>query len=361
MSSPENTQQAAAGERAVDTAISHACLSNFIVFTEDPDDEEMINETIPQYVMKHPCRVILILAKPRQSETRLELEVHTHSYRGPTGRTATFDQYTLRASGGGVKESASAVQSLLVPDLPINLWWRGIFLNQMPLVDSMLAFADRFIYDGTYWTNLHYTVKQVADCVERYQNKVGFTNFNWSRLRPWRDCTADFFDVGLFPDDVWKINRVRIEFMSIPGSEEGFQYRALLYLAWLAVQLEWTPARAMPGIDVAQIEFTNKSGEAVDAELVLVPQANGAGQSLQKVVLGIHTSTRMQEFIVEREHREHLMILSCRNEKGTNELRKVPHSDSTVADLLYRELGRRVRNRVFEQTFKMAANLLQMV
>ena len=361
MSSPENTQTATQAEGAVDTAISHACLSNFIVFTEDPDDEAMINETIPQYVVKHPCRVILIMAKPRHSESKLGLEVHSHVYRGASGRSATCDQFTIRASGSGVKESAGAVQSLLVPDLPINLWWRGIFLNQMPLVDQMLTFADRFIYDGTLWTNLHYTVRQVADCIERYQSKVGFTNFNWARLRPWRDCTADFFDLGLFPDDVWKINRARIEFMSIPGNEEGFQYRSLLYLAWLAVQLEWTPVRGMPGVDFAQIEFTNKAGETVDTELVLVPQINGAGQSVQKVVLGIHTAMRMQEFIIEREHRERLMILSCRDEKGTAELRKVPHSDSSVADLLYRELGRRVRNRVFEKTFKMASNLLQMV
>ena len=359
--STESTPTAETGEGHIDTAVSHACLSNFIVFTEDPEDEALINETIPQYVIKHPCRVILILAKPRSSESKLEQSIHSHNYRGISGRSATCDQITLRASGGGVKETASAVQSLLVPDLPINLWWRGIFLNQMPLVDQMLTFADRFIYDGTHWTNLHYTVRQVADCVERYQNKVGFTNFNWARLRPWRDCTADFFDLGLFPDDVWNINRVRIEFMSLPGNEEGFQYRALLYLAWLAVQLEWTPVRGMPGIDQAQIEFTNKAGATVDTELILVPQNNGAGQSLQKVVLGVHTSSRMQEFIVEREHRDRLMILSCRDEKGTTELRKVPHSDSTVADLLYRELGRRVRNRVFERTFKMAANLLQMV
>lgn len=361
MSNSEFISHTASSERTIDTAVSHACLSNFIVFTEDPDDEAFINETIPQYVIKHPCRVILIFARPRQSESKLEQSIHSHNYRGLSGRSATCDQITLRASGSGVKETASAVQSLLVPDLPINLWWRGMFLNQMPLVDQMLTFADRFIYDGTHWTNLHYTVRQVSDCIERYQSKVGFTNFNWARLRPWRDCTADFFDLGLFPEDVWKINRVRIEFMSLPGNEEGFQYRSLLYLSWLAVQLEWTPVRGMPGTDRAQIEFTNKLGEVVDAELILVPQSNGAGQSLQKVVLGIESATRKQEFIIEREHKGRMMILSCCDEKGPTELRKVPHSDSTVADLLYRELGRRVRNRVFEKTFKMAANLLQMV
>ena len=351
----------APADASIDAVVSHACLSNFIIYSEDAGDEELIDETIPEYVVKHPCRVILILARPRASESRLELSVHTHTYRAAGGRGVTCDQIILRASGSGVKETASAVQSLLVPDLPINLWWRGIFLNQMPLVDQMLMFADRFIYDGTNWTNLHYTVRQVADCIDRYQSKVGFTNFNWARLRPWRDCTADFFDLGLFPDDVWKINRVRIEFMSKPGSEEGFQYRSLLYLAWLAVQLDWMPVRGMPGVDLAQIEFTNKAGAPVDAELVLIPSNNGTGQSIQKVVLGIHRPECMREFMIEREHREHLMTLSCRDEKGLTELRKVPHADSTNADLLHRELGRRVRNRVFERTFKMAANLLQMV
>jgi glucose-6-phosphate dehydrogenase assembly protein OpcA len=345
----------------IDTAVSHPCLSNLVVYTEDWGEEPFINETIAQFVVKHPCRVILIMAQPRHAISKLETNLFAHTYGNEAGKNVLCEQITLKATGASVKELASAVQPLLTPDLPIYLWWRGVFLHQRVLVEQMLQFADRFIYDGVGWSNLHYTVLQVADCIEKHDEKVGFTNFNWSRLRPWRENTADFFDHGLFEKEVWELNRVRVEYMALPGNEEGYQYRALLYIAWLAVQLEWEAVRGTPGIDLAMLQFTNKQGGIVDAELAMLPQSSEAGQSIQRVILGVNNSAGAVEFTVERDHKEHLMVLKVTREGKTSVLRKVPHADSTAADLLYRELGRRVRNRVFENTFKMAANILQLI
>ena len=135
----------------------------------------------------------------------------------------------------------------------------------------------------------------------------------------------------------------------------------MLSLAWLAVQLEWRPVRAPPGTDRAQIEFMDKKGTPVEAELLLVPQINEMAQGLQKVTIAVQAAVKGQEFVVEREPRQHLMILSSQSEKAIVELRKAPHTDSSMADLLHRELGRRVRNRVFERSFAMATKLLQMI
>jgi len=55
------------------------------------------------------------------------------------------------------------------------------------------------------------------------------------------------------------------------------------------------------------------------------------------------------------------MILRHRDNASESVLRTVPHADSSTADLLYRELGRRVRNRVFEKSFAMASRLLDMI
>jgi len=346
---------------SIDTAVSHPCLSNLVVYTEDWNDEEIINGTIADFVIKHPCRVILILAQPRHAVSKLETQLFAHTYGNEAGKNVLCEQITLKATGASVKELASAVQPLLTPDLPIYLWWRGVFLHQRVLVEQMLQFADRFIYDGVGWTNLHYTVMQVADCIDKHDEKVGFTNFNWSRLRPWRENTADFFDHGLFEKEIWEINRVRVEFMALPGAEEGYQYRALLYIAWLAVQLDWEAVRGTPGIDLAMLQFTNKRGQTIDTELVMLPQTSAIGQSIQRVILGVQKDNSLIEFSVERDHKEHLIVLTVNKDGQKSILRKVPHNDSTAADLLYRELGRRVRNRVFENTFKTAANILQLI
>jgi len=344
----------------IDTGVAHPCLSNLIVYTEEASHEKTLGPTIAEYVARHPCRVILIHAQPRSSPAKLEAVVQPHT-NTIGGSSVTCDQITLRATGSSVKDLASAVQPLLVPDLPINIWWRGMFLNQRPLVEQMLVFADRFIYDGAKWSNLHYTVLQVADLIQKWQDKVGFTNFNWSRLRPWRENTADFFDRGLFEQDIWNIRRVRVEFMSVPGFEEGNQYRALMYVAWLAVQLEWTPVRGMPGMDVAQIQFTDKRGQVIDAELALMPQSSAMSQSIQKIIIGSEVGGQKNSFTLARDHERHLIDMSVNKNGAEDILRRAPHADSTKAELLHREMGRRVRNRVFERSFKMASELLQTI
>jgi len=358
--SPASGLAIAAHPPSIDSSLSQACLSNLIIYTEDMADQEAIGQTMAQFVVKHPCRVILILSQPRQGGAKIEAELSAHTYTSASGKNAVCEQITLRASGSGVRELASAVQPLLVPDLPVYLWWRGMFLEQRMLAEQMLTFADRFIYDGVTWNNLHYTVLQVADFFEKYQTTVGFTNFNWSRLRPWRENAANFFDVGLYEKEVWDVERVTVEFMALPGREEGFQFRALLFVAWMAVQLDWEPHRGVAGAERAQLQFQSKKGKPVDAELVMLPQTTPTAQSIQRVIIGIDGGQK-QELSIERDHKDHVEILSSSNDAGRSVFRKVPHLDSSVADLLYRELGRRGRNRVFEKSFQMAAKLLQMI
>ncbi len=348
-------------QSSVESGVSQPCLSNLVVYTEDPSDEASVVQTIGQYIVKHPCRVILIIAQPRSASSKLDAQFSAHTYSDGTGKSVACDQFTLHANGSAVKELASAIQPLLVADLPINVWWRGNFLSQRVVVEQMLAFADRFIYDGVNWTNLHFTVMQVSDFITRHEEKVAFTNFNWARLRPWRECAADFFDAGMFEQEIWELDHARVEYMSLPGMEEGYQFRALLLLAWVAVQLEWEPAQGSPGLDEVRLEFKDKRGDPVHAELVMLPQSTETSQGLQRVILGVQNPDRPHAFIVERDHNERLMILRHEDKQTKQVLRTFPHADSKAADLLFRELGRRMRSRVFEKSFRMASTLLQMI
>jgi len=97
---------------------SHPCLSNLVIYTEDPGDELLITETIAEYIVKHPCRVILAMAQPRSAQKALESAVSAHTYSDGSGKSVTCDQITLHARGAAVKELAGAVQPLLVADLP---------------------------------------------------------------------------------------------------------------------------------------------------------------------------------------------------------------------------------------------------
>lgn len=84
-------------------------------------------------------------------------------------------------------------------------------------------------------------------------------------------------------------------------------------------------------------------------------------QGLQLVVLSAGGDEDAHEFTVERDHDEHLMLLRHRDRGDETVLGTVPHADGSTADLLYRELGRRTRSRVFERAFKLTAKLLDMI
>lgn len=352
----------AAQTTALDGAVSRACLSNLIIYSEDLKDEEIVTQIFADFMGKHPARAIFIIAEPKSNESKVEARASTHTHTSSGGpKSRACEQITLHVSGLAVTNIASVVQPLLVADLPVYLWWRGNFLTQKPLVEKMLAFVDRFIYDGVTWVNLQYTVPQVSDYFEKYSDRVGFTNFNWSRLRPWREYAADFFDPGVFEKEIWDINRVRVEYMALPGLEEGYRFRAILFISWLAAQLEWRHLRAKAKDGSVAFQFENKKNEKVDTELVLLPQSSPKAQSIQKIVMGVEKEDGLQQFIIQRNHEDRVMILSCRNGENTSILRKVPYTDSNPADLLFRELGRRVRKGTFEKTFKLASSLVQMI
>ena len=47
------------------SSISQPCLANLVVYTEEKGDEALVTDTIAEYVVKQPCRVILAVAQPR--------------------------------------------------------------------------------------------------------------------------------------------------------------------------------------------------------------------------------------------------------------------------------------------------------
>jgi glucose-6-phosphate dehydrogenase assembly protein OpcA len=345
-----------------DASVSHVCFSNLIVYTDNPDDEQKVTEILSQFIGKHPCRTILVIAQPKSSEAKLDVSTVTHTA-NPHGnrKHIACEQYTLKVSGSTVKELPNVLQQLLVSDLPVFLWWRGVFLTQKPLLDQLLPFVDRFIYDGLTWTDLQYTVPQVGALIEHHKEMVGFSNFNWARLRPWREFSADFFDSGIFEKQLPDLNRVRVEYMAIPGMEEGYQFRATLFIAWLAVQLEWEPVKGKRENDRALLQLKNRKGDLIDTELVHLPQTSEKSQSIQRIVMGVQKPDFQQDFTIIRNHEQHMMTLTYTKEGQEHILRKVPHSDTSVAELLFRELGRRVRNRVFEKSFKMAGRLFELL
>src|SRR6185503_17945021 len=110
---------------------------------------------------------------------------------------------------------------LLVSGVPVRLWWRGRFLVRQYVFEKFIDDIDHVIYEGVHWKNLPEKVARIEELMKRLQGRVAVTNFNWSRLLPWQQRIAQFFDRGLYDQELDKLSRVSIEFHTPPEQAEG--------------------------------------------------------------------------------------------------------------------------------------------
>src|SRR5262249_10224769 len=131
-----------------------AQLSNLVIYAHRADLVEKVQMAIPGIMALHPARVLLLAARPGPEAGDLTATVCVRSHRLGNNRRIYSEQVTLRAQGRAVERLPFAVRSLLIGDLPINLWWA---IPEPPPLGGSLLFdlgerAQQIIYDSIGWT-----------------------------------------------------------------------------------------------------------------------------------------------------------------------------------------------------------------
>jgi glucose-6-phosphate dehydrogenase assembly protein OpcA len=229
-------------------AITRASLFNFVAFCETDADRDHATETISTLTSRHPCRAIVLLAKPNEPRAGLSASISAHCHLAGGGqKQVCCEQISIYASGESTGQLASAVLPLLESDLPTVIWWQGNFLARPGLFRRLIAVTDKLIYDTSTWEASELflgalsriAVDQPHGSPERTFG-ASFADLNWTRLEFWRKLTAECFD-----DPPCRAALDRIQSVEIAhGSRPGGRMRALLYGSWLAAQLHWTPRGA---------------------------------------------------------------------------------------------------------------------
>ena len=227
--------------------ITRACLFNFIVFCETDAESVHASEVISTLTSYHPCRAIVLVARPDVATAELSASISAHCHLAGTGRKQVCcEQIAIHASGAGVEHLSAAVLPLLESDLPTVIWWPGNFLKRIDLFRRLVAVADRVIYDTSAWTDPQ---SQLAALVRRIteHSRCTFIDLSWTRLGLWRRLAADFFDEPKCRTELARIRTVDI----VHGRGPGAGLRALLYGSWIAAQLNWTVAEAREKIHLS--------------------------------------------------------------------------------------------------------------
>jgi glucose-6-phosphate dehydrogenase assembly protein OpcA len=348
MSAPEGGGGAA--------GVVRACVLNLVVYAEGAEERAEVDDLLSEVVERHPCRAIVLAAERGGAGARLEAFVSTRCQLSSRGsKRICGEQITIEAAGAAADTAASAVAPLLVPDVPVFVWWKDIPHYEDRLFTRLAGMADRLVIDSASFDRPHEDMRRLAVLLEG--GRLRLSDLNWGRLTSWRELVAGFWDVHDYRDSLAQIERVVIEYDPPDRSHDEIAPKALLALGWLAACLGWRVTDEGSTFDGKRARFVLHDGDR-KIEAVLAATDDVAGRDGWLTSLTIATAAG-DEFFVE-------LLLEERRLRTGARLRGAGHACERVLGYEARTEGERLsaeldilsRDDVYERAVASAARLL---
>lgn len=217
-----------------DRAVTKAALWNVIAHTWSSQEQARATEVLARASAAVPQRTIIVHADPNEQEGEISSWISANCHLvGGGQKQVCSEEVSIVASGERVNHVPPLVKALLLPDMPVAVWWVGDLPDrQHEYVETLLDPADRLIVDSAQFnggTDLE-LVSRIAE-----QTTTAPADLNWARIEEWRAATAALFDPPAMRERLRSIQVIRV--MSGGGAEFADLSQALLYVAWMTSQL----------------------------------------------------------------------------------------------------------------------------
>ncbi len=336
--------------------VVRACVLNLVVYAEGAEERAEVDDLLSEVVERHPCRAIVLNVERGAAGPRLDAFVSTRCQLSSRGsKRICGEQITIEAAGAAVDTASSAVAPLLVPDVPVFLWWKDIPHYDDGLFTRLAGMADRVVIDSASFDRPREDLLRLAALLEGGRLRV--SDLNWGRLTSWRALVAGFWDVADYRESLARVNRVVIEYDPPDRSHEEIAPKALLALGWLASRLGWEVARDGATFDENRARFVLKDGGR-EVEAVLAATDDAAGRDGWLTSLTVSTEAG-DEFFVELLLEERRLRTGARTRGGCHTCGRVlGYEARTEGERLSAELDILSRDEVYESAVSAAARLL---
>ena len=245
------------------TLALRSSVLNLIVVTDEESAQDITN-SVSRLAGRHPARAVVFIADP-EGESNVDVRLSAFcNVRGGGGAQVCAEQVTIHAEGPPARHLESFAAPLLIPDLPVFLWYPGEFSPRSQEFAAMADLADRIIVDSASSENQEACLREIEALVEDPEMPA-IGDLQWVGLSPWRSLLADTFEAPERAGDLEKIESAEV--LYAPGGEN----RALLLVGWLASTLGWRPESRNGGGQ--NIEFSGPSGRI---SVVLSPDSPDA-------------------------------------------------------------------------------------
>jgi glucose-6-phosphate dehydrogenase assembly protein OpcA len=340
--------------------VARASVLNLVVFATREIHARRAATTIDELATRHPSRAIVIVAD-REPGGPPELEMHCHLSHPDGAQQVSYEQILIRARGAAGRRLVSAVIPLLLPDLPVFLWWTETPPLDLPYFDDLLRLADRLIVDSGDFARPDRTLPRLHAVARSGTNRYGVTDFNWTRITPWRELVMQFFDVPAWRPFLDTITGIRVGFAVDADGREIHPSQALLFIGWLASRLGWSAVESLAPSEAGGLLFAMRRPDGHEIPVRVRPrfmlgldEGDLSGLRIQSEVGGRHA-----EFVVKRsEAATHAMALVTVGGRGMSE-RIVPLGRPGVSELLGEELTIARSDSIYEDALAALVALTQ--
>jgi glucose-6-phosphate dehydrogenase assembly protein OpcA len=258
-------KQAADDQDEGGQAVTRTCVLNLVIATAGGRAVDEVTATVGELTARHPNRAIVVGATPGATDELLDAWVQAHCQMpGPGRPQVCCEQITIEARGSAVARVPGTVLPLLVPDVPVMLWWPRGEPFDSPIFSRMCDLADRIIVDSASFAAPEAGLSGLAALVAE---RKAVSDLAWARLTPWRELIAQFFDAPAMLAHLDTIERVTLEVEARAG-EPVDRTQALLLVGWLGSRLGWqlaAPAQDTGG--VTQLALARPGGAQIAVEL----------------------------------------------------------------------------------------------
>lgn len=342
-------------------AVLRVRAADLMVFLADESALGETHKTISELASIHPCRALL-MAGERTAAAR-DIEMYVSAFRQSKKRSGLgqlcCEEVTLTARGHFASELPSAAIPLLVPDLPVFLWWRDVMGVDDKIFKLLSRAADRLVIDSADFQNPYSDLVAVARLFNReYGEPLAISDMNWSRLTSWRAMLANFFDVQDYRTILDRLGYVRIDYVSQNSAIQA-PTQPLLIAGWLASRLGWKIIKEPQERRLNEglcFDFM-KDSRVIKLELKAVQRpAIKTGRLVQVKLKSVREEAA--SFLVNRSedglHLETRAELNGRSHAG----RVMPIRNRSTAELLAREMEILCADVVYQESLTTAADIV---
>lgn len=341
--------------RAGGRSSSHTYTVNLMMFAGDGMVTADAQSVAAKVGAAHPSRTIIVRTE-HGGESRLRAWISAQCDFPGAVDSGGSEQIVLEAAGDGVRQVPGTVIPLLIPDVPVVLWWPGDGVFNHPIFPTLMDASDQLVIDsGSFSDSVQGLTRIHTLATEEYPG-MSFRDLAWARLTPWRELTAQFFDVPTTRPFLEGIVRVRVVYARA-ATDPFNPTQALLYGSWLASRLGWETIPNLRRLGRESLMVMRSGETPITLELSSQPADDLPAGCLLMTELVAQTEDSAATFTIARaDDRAHTVATMTVQGQPPQE-RIVPMHEGSVAEMLSDEVSTVRRDHVFDDALNVAVRL----